>query len=287
MLRRRLYPDDGVAQELGQLVVVGARVLVARCAPPRRRRGRRRGCTRAGRPRRRRGRWPGGASSWIPAPPPVPLNVPCGRRAPAISPRSTDGRIMYSPTIAVGGAAHLGDHLVEARLCSAAADGAHRLDEGVEAAQPIEVVVDVVEQEGVQHLADQEGRARERHRLLGNVGVPAGGLRRRPITSTLSAPRRSAGDSGVFWRRPPSQKKRSPTAMAGNRIGSAAEASACSGPIVTDWARTKGSLLHLGGLTAARSGRTPPTCPSRCRWRSPTATPDGPRGCWGRCAATG
>ncbi len=78
------------------------------------------------------------------------------------------------------------------------------------------------------------------------------GLWRRPMTSTLSAPRRSAGDSGVFWRRPPSQKKRSPTATAGNRIGSAADASACSGPMVTACARTNGSLLHSGIPPPAR-----------------------------------
>ena len=123
------------------------------------------------------------------------------------------------------------DDLVEARRVLRAAGLAHRLDERIEAAQPIEVVVDVIEEEGVQDLADQEGRARIRHRLLGNSAAAAG-LRRRPITSTLSAPRRRAGDSGVFWRRPPSQKKRSPTAIAGKRMGSAAEASACSASIV-------------------------------------------------------
>ncbi len=88
------------------------------------------------------------------------------------------------------------------------------------------------------------------------------GCWRRPMTSTLSAPRRSAGDSGVFWRRPPSQKKRSPTQIAGKRMGSAAEASACSAPMVTDCARTNGSLLQFAAAI------------ERALWRKTTVFPD-------------
>jgi len=113
----------------------------------------------------------------------------------------------------------------------------------------------VVEEERVQDLADEEGGARKGMDSSGTSRVAAG-LRRSPITSTLSAPSRNAGESGVFWRNPPSQKNRSPTAMAGNRIGSAADASACSGPMVTACARTKGSLLHCGRRSSARCTKT-------------------------------
>ncbi len=64
--RRLRRGDDGVAQEPGQLVVVGAGVLVTRGARPRRRRARRRGCTTAGRPRWRRARSPGAARAGCP-----------------------------------------------------------------------------------------------------------------------------------------------------------------------------------------------------------------------------
>ena len=50
-----------------------------------------------------------------------------------------------------------------------------RRDEAVDPAQAIEVVVDVVEQEGVQDLAGQESSAGEGHRFLGDV-IGGGGL---------------------------------------------------------------------------------------------------------------
>ena len=109
-------------------------------------------------------------------------------------------------------------------------------------------------------------------------------MRRRPTTSTLSAPRRRAGDSGVFWRSPRRRRSARRWRWPGKGWGWPPTRARAPASIVTAWARTKGSWLQ-GGSARERSARTPPTCPSRCRWRSPTATRSDPPGCCGtmRC----
>ncbi len=98
---------------------------------------------------------------------------------------------------------------------------------------------------------------------------------RSEIRSRRSAPRRIAGDIGVFWRRPPSVKNSSPIFTAGNRSGIAADASTWRGPIRAARWRTNGSRLHSRGTGSAHDRNTTvwpvPTCVADTeiawRWR--------------------
>ena len=81
------------------------------------------------------------------------------------------------------------------------------LDDVVQAVKQLEVDVDVIEQERVEHLAEQErraGRAQVSRRRLRSIATPCTS-RELPIAKMCVAPRRSAGAIGVFWRRPPSR----------------------------------------------------------------------------------
>ena len=73
--------------------------------------------------------------------------------------------------------------------------------------EELDVDVDVVEQERVQHLAEEERRARRarRSRLSASRTTTPFTSRELPMAKMCVAPRRSAGAMGVFWRRPPSR----------------------------------------------------------------------------------
>ena len=95
------------------------------------------------------------------------------------------------------------------RLGEAAAVGARAVDQDVvDAREQLDVDVDVIEQERVEHLAEQERGARG---ARGSRLYPASRTtrpltsRELPMAKMCVAPRRSAGAMGVFWRRPPSR----------------------------------------------------------------------------------